>query len=371
MSRSRIPSVAVAVVLTAGALAARQAPQYRTGTNTVPVYATVADRQGRLITDLTRDDFEVLDNGKPQPVTIFANGAQPITVVMMLDRSGSVEEQFRLVESAAAEFVKQLKPADRARIGSFSLDVTIDPATFTGDREVLLTVLRDKLQPLGPTPLWSATLAGMTALTDQPGRRVLLIFTDGHDAPLSDQPKVTFAEVRARAEADEIMVYSIGLVDECTPTPSAVSFNRAGRLPWLQGGGQGGGTQGRGGPGRSGPGRIRLPIPLPLPTPPGRGLPPPKTPTFPEPRAISNSCTPEGPDPSLRFLADIGGGGFFELRRGADLAATFARVAEELHHQYLLGFVAPAHDGLLHRVEVRVKRGGTLVRARRSYRAPQ
>jgi VWFA-related protein len=138
-------------------LLARQEPQFRAGTDTVPIYATVLDADGRLVTDLTRDDFEVRDNGRPQKLTTFTSANQPITVVMMLDRSGSVESQFATVERAAAEFVNQLGPADRARVGSFSNKIRIDPETFTSDHDTLMAVLRHDLQPFGPTPLWNAT----------------------------------------------------------------------------------------------------------------------------------------------------------------------------------------------------------------------
>lgn len=372
MSQPRLPLLLTLLVLGTG-VGAGQEPQYRVGTHMVPVYATVTDRDGRLVTDLTRADFEVQDNGRPQPLVAFANGQQPITVVMMIDRSGSVEAQFRLVEEAAAEFVRHLTPQDRARVGSFSAEVEVHPETFTSDSEELLGILRNKLQPMGATPLWLAANTAMSALAGEQGRRVVLIFSDGRDAPLSEHPPVSYTEVRTRAEREEVMVYAIGLVDECEEAEAPASLSI--REQWLQRSrprSRGGGTQGRGGPTRP-PGRIRLPpIPLPLPRPPGPGAGlPPRVPSAPEPKFYSTSlCRAERPDPSLRELAEVGGGGFFVLRQAADLSSTFARVARELHHQYLLGFVAQVHDGALHRVDVRVRRSGTVVRARQSYRAP-
>ncbi len=73
------------------------------------------------------------------------------------------------------------------------------------------------------------------------------------------------------------------------------------------------------------------------------------------------------PDPHLRTLADENGGGYFELHTASDLSATFARVAEELHHQYLLAFSPKVFDGQVHTLEVRVRRPGLTARARRSY----
>jgi Ca-activated chloride channel family protein len=75
------------------------------------------------------------------------------------------------------------------------------------------------------------------------------------------------------------------------------------------------------------------------------------------------------PDRNLRQLPEATGGGYFELTRAADLNATFTRVADELHRQYVLGFSADTLDGTLHDLEVRVKVPGMTVRARKSYLA--
>src|ERR1051325_10627790 len=76
--------------------AQQQPPTFGTTTRTVAVYATVTDSQGRLAPDLTRDDFEVDDNGVKQPLTVFSNDIQPITAIMLLDRSGSMKPNLNL-----------------------------------------------------------------------------------------------------------------------------------------------------------------------------------------------------------------------------------------------------------------------------------
>ena len=111
-------SIAMIVAALAAPLAARQT--FRAGAELVSVYATVTDKEAHLITDLTKDDFVVSDEGKPQPITLFSNEIQPITVVVMLDRSGSMVEHTGLVRDAAEQFVRKLLPDDRARIGSLS-----------------------------------------------------------------------------------------------------------------------------------------------------------------------------------------------------------------------------------------------------------
>lgn len=368
MSRRRSLFVSIVCLCTAAGLLAQgsqSAPQYRSSADMVPVYATVTDAQGRLVSNLTRDDFQVFDNGSPQPITAFAAGRQPISVVMMLDRSGSVADRFPLIEAAAERFVEQLAENDRARIGSFAEHVIMLPAGFTSDQEALRQIIRHGLQNSGPTPLWNATDAAMTALAGETNRRVVLVFTDGHDAPLDNPANVTLDAIRARAQREEVMIYGVGLLAECGPEAAPASVTTAPRRPTVffdQRGDQARPPTGRG--------RVRIPgAPLPIPLP-GRGLPPRTPPIFNPGRSTpASSCTDERPDPALRELTAYGGGGYFELRKSADLARTFARVAEELHHHYLIGFVAPSHDGLLHRVHVSA-RPGLQVRARTQYFAP-
>jgi Ca-activated chloride channel family protein len=79
------------------------------------------------------------------------------------------------------------------------------------------------------------------------------------------------------------------------------------------------------------------------------------------------SRTRSRPDRRLKGLADETGGGYFELTKKDDLGPTFTRVAQELHSQYILGFSPASLDGKVHRLEVKVKRGGMTVRGRRSY----
>jgi hypothetical protein len=89
---NRISRLAAALLLAASASAAllAQGTVFKSGTEIVSLFVTVADAQGRLVPDLTMDDFEILDNDKPQPIVYFENVVQPISVVVMLDTSGSM-----------------------------------------------------------------------------------------------------------------------------------------------------------------------------------------------------------------------------------------------------------------------------------------
>jgi VWFA-related protein len=359
--------VGAGTVLVSGAALAAigQRPQFHSHTDLVSIYATVVDRDGRLVTDLTARDFEVYDEGRRQPLVLFADDVQPITIVIMLDRSGSMSDKHDLVRDAAGELVARLLRGDRARIGSFGRSVAIAPAQFTGDRGELLGILRHDLQDGGPTPLWEAASAAMDALAAETGRRVVLLFSDGKNSPTFSQADIEFDDVRDRARREDVMVYAVGLGSDCDTAPAPAPNSR----PDARFQGRGGPT-GRGGriggrpptlPGIPiGPGGIRLPRPPPVtfpPSPPSRSDPP-------------APCRPVAPAPELKALAAEGGGGYFQLEDEDDLGATFSRVADELHRQYLLAFAPSSRDGRLHRLRVRVRGSDLSVRARASYLAP-
>jgi VWFA-related protein len=346
MTRNAL-SVVPIVVATCLVAGAAQQPTFKGGVRTVAVYATVTDAGGRLVPNLAQGDFEVQDNGKAQEISVFANDVQPITVVVLLDRSGSMRGKFRLVEEAAEEFVHQMGPNDKARVGSFAERIQIDPRDFTSDHDELIKILRTELQAMGPTPLWNAVNVGITALLHQDGRRVVLVFTDGADRPLNfSGNNSSLKDVMKRAEQEDIMVYAIGLAGDNGP---ARGWTRGGPGPrggWGGGGGRGGwgGWGGAGGGGGWGGGGW------------GGG-------------SRGGQRAPEKPDEGLQKIAADTGGGYFELKSGDELVSTFRRVADELHHQYVLGFTPVSLDGKPHKLEVKAKSAEMRVRARRSYLA--
>src|SRR5436309_10836515 len=113
-----------------------QQPVFRGTGEAVRVFVTVMDRDGRLITTLTQGDFEVRDEGKPQPITLFDNTPQPIRLIVMLDVSGSMEGNLSLLRTSAQQLFARLRPDDVARVGTFGHEVVISPS-FTRDPEEL------------------------------------------------------------------------------------------------------------------------------------------------------------------------------------------------------------------------------------------
>lgn len=213
----RLAGVAVAAltVMVSGVGAEQpQAPQspdqplFRAGVRTVSIYATVLDDNGRLVPDLERDDFTVLEDGKPVELTLFSNEPQPFTAVVMLDTSASMTAHLDLLNMAAEQFVLRLLPVDRARVGAFNDKIQMSDA-FTNNRDSLIADLKE-LQFGNPTRLNDAIAASLEALEEIDGRRVVLVFTDGEDTG----SKVGFRTVLDRARTDEVMVYAIGLESE-------------------------------------------------------------------------------------------------------------------------------------------------------------
>jgi len=310
MSRGLV-SIGVAAALLASVTAAQQQPTFRGGSDVVRIFATVIDRDGRIVTTLTKEQFEVRDEGKPQPLTQFDNTPQPIRIIVMLDVSGSMEGNLPLLRDASDELFSRLRTDDLARVGSFGHKVEISP-TFTRDRNDLRKALPQEIAPDAPTPLWRGIDAAMDAFgSDREQRRVVLVLSDGKDTGMGGgfQRHVSSqAGVIDRAREEDVMIYAVGM--------------------------------------RS---RQR------------RGA----------PMDMRTAMLADLPDPGLARVAEETGGGYLEIRGGEDLNSAFARVADELHSQYLLGYAPPKRDGKSHGVEVRVTEKGFKPRARKSYVAPK
>ena len=102
----------------AASLATAQTPGpqgsvFRAGADTVPVFVTVTGKSGRLVPDLGRADFQIFDNGKPQPVSTFDNTPQPVRLIVLVDVSGSMSGNLGLLRAACAQLIAQLGPGPK------------------------------------------------------------------------------------------------------------------------------------------------------------------------------------------------------------------------------------------------------------------
>ena len=200
-----LTAFAAATAVSVGLLA--QEPTFKSGTEIVSLFVTVADAQGRLVPDLTKDDFEVTDNDKPQPLVYFESDAQPITVMVMLDTSGSMTGSIALLKQGAEQFLLRMLPEDKARVGAFNDRIQVMGTGFSSKRDDLISDVKE-LDYGNGTRLWDAIGESLDHLKGIEGRRVVLVFTDGDD---QYSKTMSLKSVVERARADEVMVYAIGL----------------------------------------------------------------------------------------------------------------------------------------------------------------
>jgi Ca-activated chloride channel family protein len=199
------PFVTTLLVVATAFAAAAQEPTFRSSTRIVPVLTTVIDAQGRLVPNLERDQFTILDNGKPQTITFFENEVQPFTAVVMLDFSASMTANLERLKQATEQFLIRMLREDRAQVGAFSDKIQFS-GEFTSDRDDLIAAL-DDLQFGNPTRLYDAIDASVDMLDGVDGRKVVLAFTDGDDTA----SRRSMGNVLDKAKDKEVMIYAIGL----------------------------------------------------------------------------------------------------------------------------------------------------------------
>jgi len=293
-----------AAIGSAVTLGPRQTATFRSSVETVAVYATVRAQNGSYLTTLTADDFELFDSGKRQQIAVFSNDIQPTTIALLLDQSESLSTRSAAVRSAALSFVHDLLPDDRASISTLFWDCQ----AMTSDKDALLRALDDVNFPLDTgSPIWTAVDRVASSLGPEPGRRAVLLFSDGMNqgsviasrlfdgrrggpCRLADGVSTTMEEASDHASRDGLALYTISV-------DSSQGTNKS----------------------------------------------------------------------DLDWVAKQTGGRSYALHQDTDLRPAFLSVLEELHHQYLLGFVPAAFDGKIHRLEVRVRQPGAVVRARQEY----
>ena len=302
------------VIVAGVALLAGQA-QFRSSTDLVEVYVTAKSRDGTIARDLTRSDFELFEDGKRREIAVFSQSIQPLSVSLVLDHSSSARSEFPSIRLAAQEFVGRLLPPDRVSIST----LTWDCPPFAHDSPTLMSLLRTNLPSDMGSPIWSATDRAMSSLESESGRRVILLLSDGDDngnsMPAGQAQIHPFDRLAGRIHnpCEPALIdpkQSIGKV-----------INRAERDAVM----------------------VYAVVVQP-----------------------SDASSTSGPA-DLARLALRSGAEVRQLGSYAELRSAFARIADELHLQYLLGFVPAAFDGKRHEIEVKSTQPGVRVRARQAY----
>ena len=214
--RKTIPLLLVCLVF--GILSAftqsqeQEVPVIRTSVDVVNVLCTIRDPRGNYITDLKREDFEIREDGVKQTIDFFNNetgeNAQPLTVVLLIDTSGSVKDKLKFEQMAAAEFLDQTlrKNKDMAAVVQFDSELTL-VQDFTYDYSVLESAI-GSIRAGGATKLYDAIWVAVDELLrHEVGRKVMVILSDGADT----QSMVSDDEAIRIAQKHDVVIYGIGV----------------------------------------------------------------------------------------------------------------------------------------------------------------
>lgn len=145
----------------------------------VEVYATVFDHKGNYVDGLSRDSFQILENGTPQRIANFETNQQSISCAILLDTTGSMTFALPLVKNSVVKLIDQLNPADSVAIFTFAERVVVRQDFTTDKAAAKRAVLRTRAQ--GGTALFDALSETADELAKRPGKKVLIVFTDGDD----------------------------------------------------------------------------------------------------------------------------------------------------------------------------------------------
>jgi Ca-activated chloride channel homolog len=178
--------------------------QFRSGVNVVEVYATVTDPKGRPLIDLGRTEFVVREDGIVQEITTFAAGQFPLAVAIALDRSFSMAGPLLgSAKTAARSFLGELRPDDQSMLIAIGSRTEV-LAPLSNDRAAQYAAL-DALDAFGSTGLYDAILVAIDAIQPSPGRRALVLLSDGADR----YSTAAAASVLERARASDVLIYPI------------------------------------------------------------------------------------------------------------------------------------------------------------------
>lgn len=190
-------------------------PTFRSDTRLVVLHASVADKNGRLVTDLPRQAFHVYENGAEQNIKIFRREDVPVSIGILIDNSGSMTPKRKQVEAAALDLVKASNSHDEVFIVNFNDEAYLD-VEFTNDvRKLEEGVAR--IDSRGGTAMRDAISMSIDYLK-QKGKRdkkVLLVVTDGNDT--ASAMNNTLEKLVDKARQAEVLIYAVGLLNEELP----------------------------------------------------------------------------------------------------------------------------------------------------------
>jgi VWFA-related protein len=202
-----------------------QVPTFKASVDLVSFGVTVTDRRGNFITDLHAEDFEIVEEGTPQALKVFARGDEAdgldMHVGLLFDTSGSMGEDLKLSRSAAIKFLNTLHDAKDMTLVDFDTEVRV--AKYgQPDFPRMVERIRNR-KPDGWTALYDALGVYLDGATEDDGRTILVLYTDGGDT----RSAIGFSDALNLVRASDVTIYAVGFLDH---QPSSVKAEQRMRL---------------------------------------------------------------------------------------------------------------------------------------------
>jgi VWFA-related protein len=330
--RLRLTAFAFAALLClAGAPRAQDDEPIRVESNLVVLNVGVADRKGEAVTDLTRGDFAVYEDGVKQSIVSFEPAASPFSLVLLLDMSGSTLNFRPTLKQSAMRFIDALSPEDRVEVVAFN-DKVKTLQGFTTDRRKIDFAIDVLANGKGNTSLYPALRYALERLAKEGKRRkAIVVLTDGLDTDMSRLDRQTSAQATTIEQANASVK---------PDQPSAIRYvlDSADRL-----------------------GVTVYPLTLPS------GDPKTLLPLTPQQAAVYTAARAR-----MQSLADRTGGHLHEIRRLEDMGRLYAEVAADMRTLYTIAYQssnAGVRDGRWRAINLEVTRADTIARSRPGYYA--
>jgi VWFA-related protein len=351
----------VVICLSASILLAQEKPagqgfQFRSNTDLINVTVTVTDANGRFVPGLTRDDFVVYEDGRPQVVQQFDSDRVPVSLGIALDTSGSMAgEKIQAAQAALNRFLFDLLGRnDQVFLYRFDSQPQLIQG-WTSDRAAVSRAL-GTANARGGTALYDAVAEAIPlAQKGTERKKALVVISDGED----QNSHLALRDAQQLIRESEVLVYGIAI------DPSGRSYF------------SGSGSYSNPNPQPSAPARQPSSPPRPSPFPGKKSAPPPPSPAPTAPASAGPSAGSSAPRNygsgstgvnALRSLTDDSGGRTEVIQGPRDLDPATAGIADELSRQYFLGYISTQpKDGKWHEIEVQVRKGSYHVRARKGY----
>ena len=220
MTRSVVALAGLALLAASGS--GQQPPVFHIDLDLVNVTVTVRDARGGLISDLHEEDFEILEDGRPQKVQLFAPAASPeerkelaLNLGMLFDTSESMRKDLRLSQQSAVRFLDAIPRARDLVLVFFDRDIRLSRYSSENQQGIFERIL--ETEGGGDTALLDAITVYVSRVADTPGRKVLVLFTDGDDTTSRIPPQ----EVLRLVRSTEVTIYPVAFMGHSRPNSPA------------------------------------------------------------------------------------------------------------------------------------------------------